>query len=110
MEQLMNIYWNFTALVVSLTKQNLESLCRRKSFFDNFMLGCEEQYVFHFRFPQDSIDVRKITTDELQWCKNELDIYRKIVKDLPMFNQYYRTENIRVIEKMFEKWFPEYLL
>ena len=53
--------------------------------------------MFHFMFDKDSIDARHISDEDLKWCKRVI----RYGKD---------TENYNTVIKMFELWFPEYLV
>jgi hypothetical protein len=60
------------------------------------------QYVYHFP-KRDSIDVRTITKDDIDWC---LDILSYNVHKYPGT----LPETQETITKMLETHFPEYLL
>jgi len=65
-----------------------------------------KQFMFHFEYPRNSIDARVITDEELKWC---LEIYEYCSgPDSPQRSK--EWSHYKTIEKMFELWFPEYLV
>lgn len=57
------------------------------------------QYVYHFPFPTQSIDVRTITTAQMEFCVSYYS-----AKD-PGINSIFS-----IVERMFKEHFPEYVI
>lgn len=70
------------------------------------------RYVYHFHFPINSIDVRKITEEEMQTCKIILDFYNQDFDPFGYvdFPPGATLENYDRIKKMFKEHFPEELI
>jgi hypothetical protein len=60
------------------------------------------QYVYHFHYPMNSVDVRTITSEELE--------YLTILFDNPDPETEHFQETFNTILKMFKDHFPEYAL
>jgi len=59
------------------------------------------QYVYHFNYPVNSIDVRKMTDSELKFC---IDIYNEDV------NALCKSTSFASAKKLLEEHFPEYII
>lgn len=70
-----------------------------------------KQFMFHFQFPNNSIDARDVSPAEMQWAKGIYEQTGNWIKVAEASNGTHTTSSdYKTIKKMFEMWFPEELL
>lgn len=70
------------------------------------------RYVYHFCYPMNSIDVRKVKDEQMQQCRDIVDFYEAPFDASGYVNRPDGADllNYEKIKKMFKDHFPEELI
>ncbi len=68
-----------------------------------------QQYMYHFCYPKNSIDVRRITKADRNWCTEQLKRWGKLSDYGKRFSGSLK-QDVKFINKMYLEHFPEELI
>lgn len=72
-----------------------------------FYMKPYKQFMFHFEYPNPSIDARKITKVEMEWCEDRMKF---LLENRGRGWLVYNSHDYKIITKMYNMLLPQYLI